>query len=110
MSTVHAYPYLIHSGRLETSMGTVTAALNHTGKILYSINLTSVVHRENNIEPWLVWLGGLSASLQTKGSLVRFPIRAHAWIAGQVPSWECKMQPHIDVSLPLILHPFSSLK
>ena len=37
-------------------------------------------------EPWLVWLSGLSAGLQTKGSLVRFPLRAHAWIVGQVPS------------------------
>ena len=36
--------------------------------------------------PWLVWLSGLRASMQTKGSLVRFPVRAHAWVAGQVPS------------------------
>ena len=40
-------------------------------------------------DPWLVWLGGLSAGLRTKRSLVRFPVRAHAWVAGQVPSWEC---------------------
>ena len=25
--------------------------------------------------PWLVWLSGLSASLQSKGSVVRFPVR-----------------------------------
>ena len=36
--------------------------------------------------PWLVWLSGLSADLQTKGSLVRFPVRAYPWVAGQVPS------------------------
>ena len=36
--------------------------------------------------PWLVWLSGLSTGLQTKGLLVRFPVRAHAWVAGQVPS------------------------
>ena len=24
--------------------------------------------------------------LQTKGSLVQFPVRAHAWVAGQIPS------------------------
>ena len=36
--------------------------------------------------PWLVWLSGLSAGLRTKGSLVRFPVRAHAWVAGKVPS------------------------
>ena len=38
---------------------------------------------------WLVWLSGLSASLRTKGSLVRFPVRAHAWVVGQVPSEGC---------------------
>ena len=32
----------------------------------------------------LVWLIGLN--LQTEGSLVQFPVRAHAWVAGQVPS------------------------
>ena len=32
----------------------------------------------------LEWLSGLSASLRTKGSLVQFPIRAHAWVSGQV--------------------------
>ena len=36
--------------------------------------------------PLLVWLSGLSTSLQTKGSPVRFPVRAHAWVAIQVPS------------------------
>ena len=31
-----------------------------------------------------MWLSGLSAGLQTKGSPVRCPVRAHAWAAGQV--------------------------
>ena len=35
--------------------------------------------------PWLVQLSGLSASLRNKGLLVRFPVRAHAWVLGQVP-------------------------
>ena len=39
-------------------------------------------------EPWLVWLSGLSASLGTKESLVRFPVMAYAWVVGQVPTWE----------------------
>ena len=38
------------------------------------------------IEPWVVWLRGLSAGLQTKGSSVQFPVRARAWVADQVPS------------------------
>ena len=28
--------------------------------------------------PWLVWLSGLSVSLRTKGSLVRFQVRLQA--------------------------------
>ena len=60
--------------------------------------------------PWLVWLCGLSAGLRTKGSLIQFPVRAHAWIAGQVPSGgPHDRQPHIDVSPPLFLPPFPSL-
>ena len=38
------------------------------------------------MEPWLVWLTGLSAGLQTQGLSVQFPVRAHAWVKGQVPS------------------------
>ena len=38
------------------------------------------------ISPWLVWLSGLNASLPTKGSWVQFPVMAHTWVAGQVPS------------------------
>ena len=37
-------------------------------------------------EPWLVWLSGLSIHLQTKGSLVQFSVRPHAWVAVPVPS------------------------
>ena len=33
----------------------------------------------------MVWLNKLSAGLQTKGSPVRFPVRAHAWVEGQAP-------------------------
>ena len=40
--------------------------------------------------PWLVWLGRLSASLQTKGLLVPFLIKAHAWVVGQTASTEHK--------------------
>ena len=40
----------------------------------------------NGSVPWLLWFNGLSAGLRTKGSLVQFPVRAHAWVVGQVPS------------------------
>ena len=61
-------------------------------------------------QPWLVWLSGLITGLQTKGSLVRFPVRTHAWVVGQVPSRVAhERQTHIDVSLPLFLPPSLSL-
>ena len=56
------------------------------------------------LQPWMVWLSGLSTALTTKGLLVRFPVRAHAWIVGQVPqqgAWERQL--HSDVFLPLFL-------
>ena len=34
------------------------------------------------------WLSESNASLWTKGSLVRFPVREHAWVMGQVPGRE----------------------
>ena len=56
------------------------------------------------VVPWLVWLSGLTASLRTKGLLVQFPVRAHAWVVGQVSSKGAReTQPHTDVSLPLFL-------
>ena len=61
-------------------------------------------------EPWLVWLSGLSASLKTKGSPVRFQVRAHALVCGPGhQSGTRERQPH-SVSLPLFLPPFPSLK
>ena len=35
---------------------------------------------------WLMWLCGLSTSLQTERLLGGFPVRARAWVAGQIPS------------------------
>ena len=51
------------------------------------------IHQVNSVikkvlmEPWLVWLSGLGAALRIKASLVQYPGRAHAWVAGQVPRW-----------------------
>ena len=33
---------------------------------------------------WLSWLGVIP---QSERSLVQFPVRAHAWVVGLVPSW-----------------------
>ena len=43
------------------------------------------VHTQRR-KPWLVWPSGPSVSLQTKRQPVGFPVRAPAWVAGQVPS------------------------
>ena len=39
--------------------------------------------------------------LQTKGFLVQFPVRAHAWVGGQVPGRGRARDNHTDISLPL---------
>ena len=60
-------------------------------------------------QPWLVWLCGLRTGLQTRGSQVQFPVRAHAWVAGHVPSRghirgnHTLMSPSLSPSLPLAL-------
>ena len=46
-------------------------------------------------------LSGLSAGLQTKGLPVPFPVRAYAWVAGQVPSWGHIMGNHTLMFLSL---------
>ena len=49
--------------------------------------------------------------LQTKRSLVRFLVRAHAWVVDLVPSWGAYRRQPINASLPLFLPPFpTSLK
>ena len=54
-------------------------------------------------QPWLVWLSGLSARLGAKGLLVSLPGRAHAWVAGQVPSRGCRRGNHALMFLSLSL-------
>ena len=46
-------------------------------------------HFKVEFVPWLLWLSGLGAGLWTKRMSVWFPVRAHARVAGQVPSCEC---------------------
>ena len=42
------------------------------------LEIKSQGSQERPLRPWLVWLSGLSTSLQTKRSPVQFPVRAHA--------------------------------
>ena len=65
------------------------------------------IHRKGTLEPWLMWLSGMSIGLQTKRSLVRFLVGAHAWVADQVPRWGCSggnwlMFLSLSFSLPLL--------
>ena len=53
--------------------------------------------------PWLVWLSRLSAGLPTKRSLVRFLVRAHVWVAGQVACRGHVRRNHILMFLSLSL-------
>ena len=45
----------------------------------------SVNRCEKKPAPWLVWLRGLSTLPPTGRSRVGFPVRAQAWVVGQVP-------------------------
>ena len=49
----------------------------------------------------MMWLSELSVGLRTKGSSVQFPVREHAWVAGQVPSRGCTRGNHTLVFLSL---------
>ena len=56
--------------------------------------------------PWLVWLSGLSTSLQTKRVTSSIPSQGTCLGCGPGPWWGvCKRQPHANVSLPLFLPP-----
>ena len=52
---------------------------------------------------------GLSAGLQTKGLLVLFPVKSHAWVAGQVLSRRRMRCNHTLMFLSLSLSFSSSL-
>ena len=77
-------------------------------------NMLLMTHRESETEPWsefsilrpwpvgLSWLGVVP---QSKRLLVWFQVRAHAWVAGLVPSWGAykRQPPSLSPSLPFSL-------
>ena len=75
------------------------------GMILQLLRTVNKEYTKEKKGPWLVWLSGLSSSLQTKGSPVQFPVRAHAWVAGQVPSRGCTRGNHTLMFLSFSLPP-----
>ena len=78
---------------------------NSASGIHSSYSILKVFFQNYLIKPWLVWLGGLSAGLRTKGSPVPFPVRAHAWVASQVPSRGQTRGNHTSMFLSLSLSP-----
>ena len=71
-------------------------------RIVWAIGRQSCYHRENLLKKhqgaWLMRLSWLGVVLQSKGSLVRFPVRAYAWVAGLVPGGGAQERQPIDVS------------
>ena len=57
--------------------------IRHT--LFYSLTLMLIIFKWTKFLPWLMCLSGLNTSLRTKRLLVQFPVRAHAWVVGQVP-------------------------
>ena len=52
---------------------------------LFLIKLAHINCRKFRKKPWLVWLSGLSASMQIKGLPVQFPVRANTWVVARSP-------------------------
>ena len=51
------------------------------------------------VEPWPAWLSWLGVILQSKVLLVRFPIRAQAWVVVSILGWGASQGQPIDVCL-----------
>ena len=70
------------------------------------------IKKKQRVQPWLVWLSGLNAGLQTKGLLVQFPVQGTRLDCGPGPQQGAReRQPHIDVSVPpSFLSPLSKNK
>ena len=80
--------------RLSTILG------EHFGIKQKKKNYVGVV--EKQALPWLAWLSGSSASLRTKGLLVRFPVRFPVG-SMQEAATHWHFSPSISLSLPLSL-------
>ena len=65
--------------------------IKHICNVLFK---TIQIHVKDPWGLWLVWLSGLGVVLQTEKLLDQFPVRAHAWVAGQVYSLGCARGNH----------------
>ena len=77
-------------------------------------DLTTFADKKFLPHPWLLWLSGLSAGLRSERSPGPFLVRAHGWVAGQIPSWghvrgdQSVSLSCTDVSLPFSLTLFKN--
>ena len=73
--------------------------------------LSQILLKERGLYPG--WCGSVdwvpTCEPKVLGSQVQFPVRAHAWVAGQVPSRGCVRGNHILMLLSLFLPPFLPL-
>ena len=86
------------------------AISDYLGRVTYLFSLRLSNKKNNNSSCWCGSVSGLSAGQQSKGSLVRFPVRAHAWVSGQVPSTGCTRGNHTLMFLSLSFSLPSPLK
>ena len=81
---------IINVEKFSRTKGTIWLALsnrkyNAGHYVLFKI-CSSYIKKKMKKQLWLVWLSGLSMGLWTKGPPTGFPVRAHAWVVGQVSS------------------------
>ena len=79
--------------------------------VVYIFKLEKLKHKE----PWVVCFSWLSIVLQTRRLWFQFPVRGHDQVEGSVLGRSTYERypmsfSHINVSIPLFLPPFSSLK
>ena len=85
-----AYPKEYFGNKLmnESNSGTLSCCM---GKFIldcipHKYNLLKTAEKRQPLHPG--WCGSVDCTpVRTKTSLVQFPLRARAWVAGQVPSW-----------------------
>ena len=82
-----------HPDILEICIRTspISASLDYPVKTLVPWWVKAIEQQplQKTVQPWLVCLSEWSVSLWTERSPVWSPVRAHAWVAGQVPGWGC---------------------
>ena len=105
--TGHHHPHFLFTLMFERYLLLITKTFKNLVPQRY-LTKNNVVYFTVEIEPWLVWLSGLGASLQSKGLPV---VSSQGTRLGCRPGPQLgvhERQPHTDVSLPLFLPPFPS--